>query len=90
MEKLLAFLLFILILIAGSSSSFARDRGYGYRAPSYKSYSSSVRVRGHAKRSGRYVMPHRRSRSDGRKLNNWSTKGNVNPYTGKKGTSSTF
>jgi len=31
------------------------------------------------------VESHRRSTADHTKLNNWSTKGNVNPYTGKKG-----
>lgn len=46
----------------------------------------SVRVRGHFTKSGSYVFPHRRTAPDGRKYNNWSTKGNVNPYTGNKGT----
>jgi hypothetical protein len=48
----------------------------------------SVGVRGHTTRSGTYVAPHHRSAPDGSKLNNWSTKGNVNPYTSKRGTHS--
>jgi hypothetical protein len=32
------------------------------------------------------VQPHYRSSPDGSRLNNWSTRGNVNPYTGKPGT----
>ena len=37
------------------------------------------------KKNGTYVMPHYKTRKDGTRLNNYSTKGNVNPYTGKKG-----
>lgn len=32
-----------------------------------------------------YVMPYWRSTPDGNPFNNWSTKGNINPYTGQKG-----
>lgn len=32
---------------------------------------------------GTYVRPHYRSASDGDLYNNWSTRGNVNPYTGE-------
>nr|DAO98476.1 MAG TPA: hypothetical protein [Caudoviricetes sp.] len=30
-------------------------------------------------------MPHYKTRKDGTRLNNYSMKGNVNPYAGKKG-----
>ncbi len=50
------------------------------------SYAGTTRVRGYYKKNGTYVQPHYRSTPDSSKLNNWSTKGNVNPYTGKKGT----
>jgi len=43
---------------------------------------AQVRVRGHSRKSGGYVQPHYRSRPDGNFFNNWSTKGNINPYTG--------
>lgn len=43
------------------------------------------RVKGHLRKNGKYVMPHNRSNKDRTKVNNWSHKGNVNPYTGKKG-----
>lgn len=45
-----------------------------------------VYVRGYYRTDGTYVQPHYRSSPDGNILNNWSTKGNVNPYTGKPGT----
>jgi len=43
-------------------------------------------VRGHFRSNGTYVTPHYRSNSNKTKLDNFSTKGNFNPYTGKKGT----
>lgn len=44
-----------------------------------------VRVRGHVRRDGTYVQPHYRSNPDGNFYNNWSTQGNVNPYTSEPG-----
>jgi hypothetical protein len=43
-------------------------------------------VNGYFKSNGTYVEPHYRSAPDGNFQNNWSTKGNVNPYTGQQGT----
>lgn len=43
-------------------------------------------VNGHLRSDGTYVQPHHRSAPDGNFQNNWSTQGNVNPYTGKWGT----
>ncbi|GAV24823.1 hypothetical protein ciss_07560 [Carboxydothermus islandicus] len=46
---------------------------------------AAVRVRGYFRSNGTYVQPHYRSYSDGYRYNNWSSWGNYNPYTGKKG-----
>lgn len=46
----------------------------------------SVHVRGYYRKDGTYVQPHYRSAPDGNFYNNWSTRGNVNPYTGEPGT----
>lgn len=46
----------------------------------------SVSVRGYTKANGTYVAPHMRSAPDANFSNNWSTVGNVNPYTSKIGT----
>ncbi|OGY64420.1 MAG: hypothetical protein A3I89_03235 [Candidatus Harrisonbacteria bacterium RIFCSPLOWO2_02_FULL_41_11] len=47
---------------------------------------AAVRVRSYYKPStGRYVMPSYRTSPNKTKLDNYSTKGNYNPYTGKKG-----
>lgn len=47
---------------------------------------ADVSVRGYTRHDGTYVKPHYRSNPDGNPDNNWSTKGNTNPYTGKEGT----
>lgn len=47
---------------------------------------SSTRVRSYTKRSGAYVGSHRRTSPDRSRSNNWSSRGSINPYTGKKGT----
>lgn len=43
-------------------------------------------VGGYTKKDGTVVKGHDRSTKDGSKDNNWSTKGNTNPETGKAGT----
>ncbi len=50
------------------------------------SVSAVVRVKGYYRKDGTYVQPHYRSDPDRTVNNNWSTQGNVNPYTGKPGT----
>jgi hypothetical protein len=47
---------------------------------------SSHYVRGYVRKDGTYVAPHYQTNPDSSVLNNWSTRGNVNPYTGKVGT----
>jgi hypothetical protein len=46
----------------------------------------SVSVRGHVTKNGVYVAPHTRSAPNSSRLDNWSTKPNINPTTGKAGT----
>ncbi len=53
-------------------------------APSFAQ--SSHAVRGYTRRDGTYVAPHRATNPNSTRSDNWSTKGNVNPYTGKAGT----
>lgn len=46
---------------------------------------AQVRVKGYTRKDGTYVAPHYRSTPNSSKYDNYSTKGNYNPYTGKKG-----
>ena len=89
--KKLAYLLAAALLFA-SNVAYARGRGGGgsHRSSSRSSSSStksgSVHVKGYTTKSGKYVQPHYRSAPNKTQKDNYSTKGNVNPYTGKKGT----
>lgn len=47
---------------------------------------ADVWVEGYYKDDGTYVQGHWRSDPDGNFWNNYSTKGNINPYTGEVGT----
>lgn len=46
---------------------------------------ANVNVRGHYRQNGTYVRPHYRTNPNRSIYDNWSTKGNTNPYTGQKG-----
>ena len=48
---------------------------------------SDTYVNGYTKNNGTYVAPHYRSKSNNTKSDDWSQRGNTNPYTGKSGTS---
>lgn len=45
-------------------------------------------VRGYYRSNGTYVQPHYQTNPDSSRANNWSTRGNVNPFTGEPGTKS--
>lgn len=63
----------------GSTHSSKSDTGTGAKA-------SREHVDSYTKKDGTHVAAHDRSTKDSTKDNNWSTKGNVNPDTGKAGT----
>jgi len=71
------------------ASGVASARGGGSHGSSHAS-SSAAHVQGHVTKNGTYVAPHYRSAPDGNKFNNWSTQGNLNPYTGNEGTHSPY
>ena len=45
---------------------------------------------GYTTQSGTYVQPHYQSAPNDTRMDNWSTQGNVNPYTGQEGTRSPY
>jgi hypothetical protein len=47
---------------------------------------ADVSVDGYNRKDGTYVQPHYRSDPNNTSNDNWSTKGNTNPYTGQEGT----
>ncbi len=76
MKRILSIILISLIMLLGATG-FAEAR-----------ISS---VRGYVKPStGRYVAPYFKTSPNKTRFDNFSTKGNVNPFTGKKGYVSPF
>jgi hypothetical protein len=71
---------------SGSHSSGKRSSGSSSKATGTGSSTSSHSVRGYTTKRGTYVAPHRQTDPDHTQRNNYSTKGNVNPSTGKAGT----
>jgi hypothetical protein len=49
-------------------------------------YGQDQSVRGYTRHNGTYVQPHHQTAPDGNRFNNYSTQGNINPYTGQMGT----
>lgn len=47
-------------------------------------------VRPHVRSDGTYVEGHMRSSPNNTRIDNWSTQGNTNPYTGSTGTASPY
>jgi len=73
------------------TSGTSRSRTLPEQAQSTTSASGpEVDVKGYFKKDGTYVQPHKRTAPDKRVDDNWSTIGNTNPYTGKRGTKNWF
>lgn len=86
------FALVAVVMFTMGVNANAGRRGGGGHTSSHSSgmrgtgsSSSSHSVRGYTKKSGTFVAPHRQTNGDHTQLNNFSTKGNVNPSNGKAG-----
>ncbi|RYZ69114.1 MAG: hypothetical protein EOP09_08285 [Proteobacteria bacterium] len=81
MSKIISVILLLSLTIAPITSTQARGR-------SGVTHSSSLttHVRSYKRSNGSTVQSHERTRANLTRSDNWSTKGNVNPYTGKIGT----
>jgi hypothetical protein len=62
---------------------YSSPRTPSYRAPSYSSPSLHS---GYTTRRGTYVAPHYQTAPNRTKVDNWSSRPNINPITGKEGT----
>jgi hypothetical protein len=76
-------------LIAVSGGAEARGGG-GHGGYGSGSSSHSHSVSGYTNSHGTYVAPHHATNPNSTKLDNYSTRGNVNPYTGAVGTKSPY
>ena len=73
-------------LVLLSSTAFAKGSRGSVGSSGTGSNGSSARVHGYTKKNGKQVQSYRRTTPDGTQKNNYSTKGNTNTATGKKGT----
>lgn len=55
-------------------------------AASIADATAQVHVRGYYRKNGTYVAPHVRSSPNSSRTDNYSSRGNYNPYTGQRGT----
>jgi len=69
----------------GSSHHASGGRSHTSASGTGSSHASHA-VKGYTTKRGTYVAPHRQSNADSTQRNNWSTKGNANPSTGRAGT----
>ena len=76
----------ILALVAGpASAQYTGYRGYqGYGGYGTGSNPTGVYHQGYTNH-GTYVQPHYQSAPNTTQYDNWSTRGNINPYTGQMG-----
>lgn len=68
--------------LAANANARSSKSSYG---PGTGGKAASTSVRAHVTKQGVYVPPHQRTTPDKTINNNWSTKPNSNPYTGKEG-----
>jgi hypothetical protein len=70
-----------------SYKSYSVKSGYVQRAPYVKpSLTKSVDVKGYYNKNGKWVEPYKRTAPNKTIKDNWDTRPNVNPNTGKPGT----
>ncbi len=77
-----------LAIMLPSSAALAHSSGGGHASSGASGGNHAIR--GYVKSNGTYVAPSHATNPNGTKLDNWTTRGNVNPYTGKVGTKSTY
>ena len=66
-----------------------RHSDYGSWDTGSGSNTQSERVEGYQRRDGTVVQPYERTKADNTLDNNYGTRGNENPWTGKKGSGET-
>jgi hypothetical protein len=86
LKSFLALSVSLVVVEASARGGYGGHRGSSYSSPSSYSNPSSVHVNGYTKSNGTYVAPHERSAPNDTKSDNWSHKGNTNPFTGEVGT----
>jgi hypothetical protein len=76
------------LLVLAKSGSYGGTHSFSSSHVGTGAKSEHEYVSGYTKNNGTHVNGYDRSTRDDTKNNNWSTKGNTNPETGKAGTKS--
>ncbi|GAA0711947.1 hypothetical protein GCM10009105_14170 [Dokdonella soli] len=79
-----------MVVTCACAPAFARGGGAHsggtHSNGAHSSSGGSHSIKGYVKKDGTYVAPAHATDPNKSRNDNWSTKGNVNPYTGKEGT----
>src|SRR5215211_781147 len=87
MTRLAIAFFFAFSLVSFTDTADARGGGGGGRGAAFShSPSSHHSVKGYVRDNGTYVAPHHATNPNKTRIDNWTTKGNVNPFTGVPGT----
>ena len=93
MNKTLALMALLVCCGSASAQSYA-PQPYNAYAPPASRYvqpqQSTEQVQGYTRANGTYVQPYVRTAPDNTRENNWSSKPNIDPYTGKEGTKNPY
>ncbi len=72
---------------SGGSHSHSHSGGHSsHSGVSHSSSGGSHSISGYTRKDGTYVAPSHATNPNGTKHDNWTTRGNMNPNTGKEGT----
>ncbi len=81
-------ILTVLVLTSGASAQYVNPYNYNYGGNGLYGTGSNpngVYHQGYTNQYGTYVQPHYQSAPNNTQLDNWGTRGNMNPYTGQYG-----
>lgn len=76
-------MLLVACLTLAATAASAQSRSHYTYKSSYKP--TTIHVTGYTRSNGTYVQPHYQTTPNQTKADNWSSRPNVNPYTGKAG-----
>jgi hypothetical protein len=85
MKKTLLLLIFLNASPAFSQMLYGGSHSNSLSGNANSMYGNDETVNGYTRGNGTYVQPYHRTAPDSNPYNNYSTQGNVNPYTGQTG-----
>ncbi|GJH17635.1 hypothetical protein CBA19CS22_13855 [Caballeronia novacaledonica] len=85
MKKLALFAISLCLVAPAFAQHYGSHSSSNLYGGSNSSYGSDQQVSGYTRSNGTYVEPYHRSAPDNTMYNNYSSQGNVNPYTGQAG-----